>query len=534
MDLCRLQEVHVDELQEGPPGETERQVLELQAPGDPVRREQLPPGQRLTLQGRLLKGLDVDATLQRGGLTFRQAKLRDFAGATGAYQGTLDLLGEGPLVDGAFQLEVPATGPVAALFGLRSDLLRRMQQVSATGKIAGSLVDLAIDGEARTLGGTFKVAGNYQPLRSHFDGSLSARHPQVADLIAALGGRGRGRDSGALDLTARFTGTPAKMSLAEIAAVIAGVQVAGGLVLDLGGGTPRVDMDLTTGALPLAALLAPAGAAGGAGADSRLWSQVPIVLAGLKSFDGTIKLRADAIVNGAFRLEQALVDVAVADGALQIQQLNGALYDGALLVSGSVAGDGGTGLAADLQVSAFDVELKRLLGDLPAKAFVGGPVTINAQVKTAGRSEAELLAALQGQGDIAGTLTVTAPAAGQGAQPELEIFGRKVSQVRNVADALGTLIAIFTEAPGALSGSFEIDRGIVTTKDLRIVLPTAEARAAAEVALPKWRLDSRVEVYRAQDTEAPYLTGLFNGLLDEPNVIVRGKPLQAGAGDRSE
>ena len=79
------------------------------------------------------------------------------------------------------------------------------------------------------------------------------------------------------------------------------------------------------------------------------------------------------------------------------------VYGGAVQVVGTIRAD--KRLDADLTVTALKVESGPLLREQADFKRVSGPIDLNAELTTAGASEAELVAALNGKGDIKGTLT---------------------------------------------------------------------------------------------------------------------------------
>ena len=92
------------------------------------------------------------------------------------------------------------------------------------------------------------------------------------------------------------------------------------------GGTPSVSVDLAgTGT-------------GGAAPQPARWSDETIDLTVLDRLSGTLALDAEALLLGAYRIEQADVDLAVAEGTLTLRSLTGRLFDGALKADGSLAG----------------------------------------------------------------------------------------------------------------------------------------------------------------------------------------------------
>ena len=101
--------------------------------------------------------------------------------------------------------------------------------------------------------------------------------------------------------------------------------------------------------------------------------------------------------------------------------------------------------------------------------------------------------------------------------------------MRGLADASTVLLSAFAGAPAGLAGTFTVKNGVVVTRDTTVNGRNARALTEAKADLPRWRLDSRTEVFREEDPKMPYLTARLEGPLDEPNVQVGGQPFRRQA-----
>ena len=217
------------------------------------------------------------------------------------------------------------------------------------------------------------------------------------------------------------------------------------------------------------------------------------------------------------------------DGLLDLRKFNGTIYGGALAITGKV--DARETLEAGLAVTAIELNLARLLHDLAESDRVSGPLSLSASLSTRGRSEAELVSALTGDGKVDGSLKVETKqeerAAGQLLGIAGALLGQKVkefNQVRGLTDATNVLFNAFADAPAAISGTFTVERGVVVTDDLLVDGQQAVARTQARADLPNWLLDSETGVYLAEDPNRPYLTIGLRGPLDAPNPRLSGVP----------
>ncbi|MCH8998688.1 MAG: AsmA family protein, partial [Proteobacteria bacterium] len=507
-----------------------------------------------------LGGLDLSARL-RG--TPAKVRVADLSGTLGPARVSggfdVDLSGAEPVVSGA-DLAIEVKHPDLA------GLLRALAPEVALGKGLG-----AVDIKARVAGGSDKVrisglAGRIgpvelsgglgvdlsgpQPAVGDIDVAFALRHPNLAALARALRpDMALGPAPGGVDLKGRVTGGAKVFRVSDLAGRLGEVDISGSFGADLSGPKPAIDVDLTTGVLPLAALMAPAGtsgtaakaggttakagtaATGGTTAKGGRWSTQPIDVSALNQVNAEIKLTSKAWLLDKLRLDNAVLEASLVDGVLDLRKLNATVYGGALSIIGKV--DARKTLEAGLAVTAIELDLARLLRDLAESDRVSGPLSVNASLSTRGRSEAELIAALTGKGDLDGTLRIKAKTEEKVGSALLGLAGRLLGQrvkelgnITNITGATNVLFNAFADAPAAVRGTFTVDRGVVRTTDLRVDGRQATALTAGTADLPNWRLDTRTDVYRAEDPNTPYLTLDLRGPLDAPDPRVRGTAFQ--------
>jgi len=570
---------------------------------------------RLAMRGVTARDLRLDATLQQGNLTLREAGVVDLAGSTARLSGSINELAQTPKLDTALTLSVADPGRLGKLIGPQAEPLARLGAFELDGTVQGTLAVPAFDLNLQALGGRFGAKGKAEPLAAPpaFDVVLSAMHPDVARLArslepnltlgaglggldlrghfsgsmaalqaseldgvvgplrlagslrAALGGaapqidevaldlalkhddlgkllRALAPDSappkglGPVDLAARLTGSSQSLSASDLRGKVGPTEVAGTLGADLSGAKPRVTADLTTGELPLAALAAPAGAKGAAGSASGgesasapsggqkgRWSREPIDLSGLQSIDADLKLKSKALIYEDLHLDDAILETALADGLLDLRRLDGRTFGGTLSLTGTLDARETPRLA--LTAVADKLDLGRLLADMAETDRVSGPLSVNASLNATGHSEAEMVSALAGSGDLNGTLKVKAKAEEQVGNLVLGILGQKIKEIRGVTDATNVLFNAFADAPAAVTGTFTINRGVLRTDDTRAQGRQATAHVHGTADLPAWLLDMRADVYRAKDA-SPFVTVDLRGPLDQPNPRIGGQMLQ--------
>ncbi len=430
----------------------------------------------------------------------------------------------------------PALGPGLGGVDLAVSLRGTPAQFQIA-ELAGTL------GPARLTGGFAADLRGPELVLSGVDLGVAVRHSDLGGLIQALSpGAAVPQGLGGVDLKGRITGGAMAFQIVDLSGRLGPAEISGRLGADLSGAKPALDIDLTTGELHLASLMAPMAAGGsassgttssgtGIGARKGRWSTDPIDLSGLNLVNAEIKLNAQALLFENTRLDRVAIEASLVDGQLHLRKFNSMVYGGALAITGKI--DARKTLEAGLAVTAIELDLARLLHDLAESDRVSGPLSVNVSLSTRGRNEAELVAALTGNGTLDGTLKVKAkPEERVGTQLlgiASALLGQKIKEfdpLRGLTLATNVLFNAFADAPAAVTGSFTVDRGAIVTNDLRVEGRQAVALTQARADLPSWQLDSSTSVYLAEDPNRAYVTIGLSGPLDAPNPRLSGTPLQ--------
>ncbi|MDJ0982657.1 MAG: AsmA family protein [Kiloniellales bacterium] len=489
----------------------------------------------LTAQDNSYRDVALAGTLQEGKLTLKEGRIGDFVGSRLEVKGTVDKLDEMPKADLQLKLGMGDPGRLAQALGMDPELYAKLGPSEISGSVAGDPAAFDLDLTIDSLGGKFATQGRVQPLEGagSFDLAVSAEHRNLAFLLSRLADPAlEDRNLGLMDLKAKLTGTATAFRLDDLQGRLGESNLEGRLAVDLDGERPKVAAELSSDSLPLAALLgAGARSAGGSSTDrpaggrsNGRWSRTPIDVAGFLGFDAELKLTAAALALEDLRLEEASLDAELQDGILNLRNLAGGFLGGKLTVIGKADLRGEIELGAG--ISAVDVDLKPLLLQQFDFDRAAGPVTMNADLVSRGRSEHDLISSLDGQGTIEGKVTVTAKQEEQVGAALLGVLGQKLKQIQGVADASMLLLGSFAGTPATLSGSFVLENGVATTRDTQLTGQGAVARLAGQADLVEWTLESETEVFRDAQPGEAYLSVGLTGALDKPNVRVGGQAFQ--------
>jgi uncharacterized protein involved in outer membrane biogenesis len=195
----------------------------------------------VTFRGETAKDLRLEATLQRGDLDLRTARVGNLAGGSAGYTGRVLGLADSPALDGTVELEVAEPSRLARLLDLAPEDLDAVPPFRAEVRLEGPLDELGVDGQVTALGGAFALAGLTQlgAAAPGFDLRVTARHPEVVGLAESLvGSLPLDPGLGALDLSGRIAGSPTEVRVSDLAGSVGPAGLSGGFDLDLSGAAP--------------------------------------------------------------------------------------------------------------------------------------------------------------------------------------------------------------------------------------------------------------------------------------------------------
>ncbi|MDB5408210.1 MAG: hypothetical protein JWL84_3122 [Rhodospirillales bacterium] len=337
------------------------------------------------------------------------------------------------------------------------------------------------------------------------DGGTQLEIPSLRNLVSWTGGTLPATSGGLgpfkVDGKLSYAGDKASFSDAKI--VLDQMNATGNLAVDTTAGTPYVKANLDVDKLDLNPYLPPAtpagpagkspasgGAAGGAPgrsapapapAASTGWSDEPIDLSALKSVNADFALSVGSVAFKKITIGKSALTLQVKDGQLAADLGQMALYDGS--GKGSVHLDGTTPALG--LVAAFDlagVQSEPLLRDAMSFDRVKGAMTGNLALTSKGKSERELIGALDGKGALKFA---------NGAIRGIDI-GSLISNVQNAltsASSQKDRETAFTE----MDGTFTITNGIVKNNDLQLKSSLLQVAGAGTIDLPKRTVDYRIE-----------------------------------------
>jgi AsmA protein len=372
--------------------------------------------------------------------------------------------GKGDWRSKTVQLALNVAKPRALMEGQTSELAL---------KLDAEPVKLDFKGQA-TAAAAFKLAG-----------AVDLDVPSVRNLAAwaaapiPLQGDGLGplKIKGQLGLD----GPKATFSNADIG--LDAIKAKGELLVDAGQARPFLRGRLEVDKLDLNPYLPPeqpaqpkpAGVGQGGGGGG--WSEESIDLAGLKAANADFTLTVGAIQYGKIQIGKGTVAALLKDGRLTATLAELSLYGGA--GQGRIVLDGaGATPGVDATMRLAGVQIEPLLKDAADFERLSGSGASELQVAGRGKSQKAIVESLNGKGTIDFR---------DGAIKGLNL----AEMLRNIGSAFSNTGAQKTDF-SELTGSYVIQNGVLTNKDLQMKSPLLRLEGAGTANLPQRTLDYKL------------------------------------------
>jgi AsmA protein len=349
-------------------------------------------------------------------------------------------------------------------------------QIAPRGLLAGGESPAAVSLASNRV--SARLSGRINPAGAELDGRFAVQTPSLRGLMAWMG---RPLEAGVGLEDFSFDGnlalSPQAVSFSDAAISLDGSSGTGNGRIALGN-RPSITAKLALDRLLLDPYM---GDRSGSGSRTKGWSRETIDVSGLRSFDADLDLSAREIVWGKIRTGQTNLGVRVAEGRLRADLTQMALYEGQ--GSGFVALDGSgsvPGLQSEFRLQGMSAY--PMLRDVAGFTSLEGRAALNMTIASSGQSQYALMQNLSGNGGFAirdGAIRgINIPQMMRGLTLDV-LLGWQPNE------AAKTDFAEFT-------GTYQIERGILTNRDLQLVGPLVRMTGAGTVNLPERTLNYRV------------------------------------------
>jgi uncharacterized protein involved in outer membrane biogenesis len=481
-----------------------------------------------------IKDLVAEGTLYNGALDFKRLSVGKLAGASARISGKILGLSEVPSAKNLrFSAKVPNLTALARLSGTKlPPAAKKLGAVTLKGRLDGSLIAPTIDTVTTFASATATYKGRLSALSlgDMLSGKITLRHKNLLSLLRRLGVDYRPKGKlGALDLAAEIKGGADKINLKSFQARIGKTSIGGTVSAVLSGAKPLITANLKTSALNIvnflpaqknAALkglvptLIPAAwrppSTGVAGTTPLLqhaargqWSTKPLDLSALNLLDADIQLRTPILIYGRYLAENADIVAKINNGILRVEKLSAKLFGGTLLGNAEAAAVGNR-IQSNVKVTGLNVE--NALVAVTGEAAANGKVDFALDVTSGGRSVAAIIQALNGRGNFALSNMDVRKAT----------KGSLISGLLGLFTSLNKLGGKSGSNKGSVNASFDINRGIATTNDLKLASSFGNGAAAGNINLPRWTIDLNGEILLAES----FLTRLLKAKVRESRNAV--------------
>lgn len=354
----------------------------------------------------------------------------------------------------------------------RLDTLRATASLSTSDKL-----DVAI-----------KAKLDQQPVQVSLQADGPSGLPDGKTVPVALKVEASGKWSGPLSLTAQVTKTGPALRITDIAVTLDQGRIAGAVAVSFAGAKPFIDASFESDRLDLGGLIGSgpgrpsAGAAPPHGLDLKPWSDKPIDLFGLRSFEGNAKFLAREVLLRNTRIAPVSIEASL------VKETIGLVVSPASVYRGEASGEMAVDISREVPAAAMRLRFAGLdaytsLNDLIEFQYVEGQARGLLDLRTWGASPKQLMSNLQGTADLLFE---------NGAV-------RGVNAPQMVRSLLDSILSGWQESGSGqtrfstFSAQFRIDNGLARTENLRFNGPYISMPGAGTVDLPNQSLNFRVD-----------------------------------------
>jgi len=474
----------------------------------------------------------------------------DAAGGKASVAGTVSDLAAAPRYDVTVGLDHPQPARLFALVpGGAPPSLNELEALGLRASLKGGPggaggQDMTVDAALQLAGGSMTGKGNISGLGAvlAYDLDIAVDFPDFVRLVRAISSdyRPAGQNLGGLKLLAALEGNETAANLSTFQGSVGPVNMKGKGSIDLTGARPSLTAEISANEVavdPFLAAKAGGGSGGGSGGGgggsagggkgTERWSKEPIDFSDLSALDADIKLAMPALTYDVYRVANPQLDLGIKDGVATLRSAKGQIFGGAIAASGRIAGAGQLP-AIEMTVKAEGVDVAEALKTLTDTDRGSGKASLQFQVESLGGSEFDLVRNLNGTGQISGDIRVHTKKEEAAGTALLGILSTQIRELQGIAGVTTSVLTAFGSGPAALSGTYQIQKGIVATEDTLLASEQGRALVTGTVNLPLWLIDMNATVNVGRAAE-PVFTARARGPLDEPDIKVGGQAFTAGA-----
>lgn len=471
-------------------------------------------------QAAALGSADVKGRLSMAGESIKLTNLSavtDGGTAQGRYDGEVTL-GKEIGINGTFDAALASLSEFAAAAGTEVPYSGAIGMITAKGTVSGQGKTLTISGlDAQLTDG--EINGRYEGSASmaegfNLDGKLDADIKSLRKLAAMSGtdlppSTSTGAIYENMSVTGTVKGSPSDISFKDAALTFDQLSGTGDFDVDLKGAKPFVRGTLNLAGLDLRPYMASYTAQNPTG-EIQPWSEQPLNVAMLRAVDGDFKINTPDMITDRLTMGAANVDATLRSGKLtaRIPKLN--MYGG-LGNATAVLDAAGSIPTVALDMSMNDLQTNKFLAAVAGFTNATGEGQSGVSIRGSGRSQAEIMKSLTGQGDFK---IENGKISGVDLQQLLTDLDTALAS-RSLPSGIGTQ---YVTEFNRIRGLFKIENGIARVNDFDLGALGVAAKGGGSIDLGNQNIDFSLQ---------PRLTGKSASDLASFGIPIR---IQGGFG----
>ena len=481
----------------------------------------------LAIGGKTYSNLNFDVTAKGNSLTIGNLALNAVSDTAINASGTIADLSKLTGLDVKANIRTGNVEGLAKAYNVPLKLEQTLGAASLNGTFKGSAESLSFNATIDALSFAVTGIGSVQSAMSNpviETLNLRVRHPSLQSAVRNFspGFNAPGNLGGPLDMSTKIALAEKSYTLSDIKGMVGGVSVAGNLKADMNGAKPSLTGVMNFGSLQFDSPAPKAGSASGSdgngtssnGGDSR-WSREAIDTSWMEKFNADLTVNANSIQQGLFRLTNAKLAFKLADGGLNISNLEAGGFGGKININGGMkAATSRSPLEMNWSAKANSINAQQLLSALQNKqsdTLSGIINNFSVDISSAGASPAALVYALSGKGSADGK--------------NLIIKGVDAAKLAEAArgsykplERAGSLFASFKDGQTSFTdfnAAFTITNGVVNFSAINFDGPQATLKSNGNVNLPRWTIDLKNNM-TVKNSDLPPFDFAITGPLDNP------------------
>ena len=412
----------------------------------------------------------------------------------------------------AFKLDQNPQADILDKATINTGLKGSIESLDLTSNIKAKGAEIYLKGKVSDPAGQMAISGL----------SLQVKHANTQKFLAdALGFADTGYDlSKPLDFYTDLSMSNNDYKFENMKASISSIPLSGQMIIQMKEKRPYVKGDFKAGTLKLTSK---PGQGSSAAQSTDRWSKEPIDTSGFGIMDADITFSAEKIHKDLMVITQPGFALALHDGALNIKDFKGQIFDGSMSLNmtvKTVPDEKRQPLHITAKGQLSNIALRPMIHTMIGRNFVKaeGSVSTSFDVKTSGLNQAAMIYDLSGNADLDGKeITIH--------NIDVKRFAKALSDNSKAGDSV---LGLWKGASSGgstyfdtLDGTFTIKEGIVNIDKLDLDGPQAYLQTAGKVSLPQWTLNTKHKISAKAEVEGekeiPPFEVSFSGSLDNPS-----------------